>query len=153
MILDIINKKRLGLELSYQELSQAFNGFLNGDVYDYQMSSLLMAICINGMTDDEIFSLTKIFIDTSFIIALAFENDENNERAVELVNILKEDCYINNSIVNEQTLQNSNIYDNNEINTVVKINNDTDKLLNDLKDNKKYANFQIADFGDQANAN
>ena len=32
-------------------------------------------------------------------------------------------------------------------------NNDTDKLLNDLKDNKKYANFQIADFGDQANAN
>ena len=40
MILDIINKKRLGLELSYQELSKAFNGFLNGDVYDYQMSSL-----------------------------------------------------------------------------------------------------------------
>ena len=68
MILDIINKKRLGLELSYQELSQAFNGFLNGDVYDYQMSSLLMAICINGMTDDEIFSLTKIFIDSGDVL-------------------------------------------------------------------------------------
>ena len=63
MILDIINKKRLGLELSYQELSQAFNGFLNGDVYDYQMSSLLMAICINGMTDEEIFSLFQIFLE------------------------------------------------------------------------------------------
>ena len=68
MILDIINKKRLGLELSYQELMQAFNGFLNGDVYDYQMSSLLMAICINGMTDEEIFSLTKIFIDSGDVL-------------------------------------------------------------------------------------
>ena len=68
MILDIINKKRLGLELSYQELSQVFNGFLNGDVYDYQMSSLLMAICINGMTDEEIFSLTKIFIDSGDVL-------------------------------------------------------------------------------------
>ena len=64
MILDIINKKRLGKELTYQELDKIFNGYLNGDVYDYQMSSLLMAICINGMTDEEIFALTKIFIDS-----------------------------------------------------------------------------------------
>lgn len=64
MILDIINKKRLGEELSYQELDTIFNGYLSGDVADYQMSSLLMAICINGMSDEEIFSLTKIFIDS-----------------------------------------------------------------------------------------
>ena len=64
MILDIINKKRLGEELSYKELDYIFNGYLNGDVADYQMSSLLMAICINGMTDEEIFALTKIFIDS-----------------------------------------------------------------------------------------
>lgn len=64
MILDIIDKKRLGKELSYKELSLIFNGYLNGDVYDYQMSSFLMAICINGMTDEEVFALTKIFIDS-----------------------------------------------------------------------------------------
>ena len=64
MILDIINKKRLGQELSYKELDTIFNGYLNGEVADYQMSSLLMAICINGMSDDEIFALTKIFIDS-----------------------------------------------------------------------------------------
>ena len=64
MILDIINKKRIGKELSYKELSDVFNGYLDGDVPDYQMSSLLMAICINGMTDEEIFALTKIFIDS-----------------------------------------------------------------------------------------
>ena len=51
--------KRLGKELSYKELDIIFNGYLEGDVPDYQMSSLLMAICINGMTDEEIFALSK----------------------------------------------------------------------------------------------
>ena len=68
MIVDIINKKRLGLELSYSELDFFFNGYLNGKVKDYQMSSLLMAICINGMTDEEIFALTKIFIDSGDVL-------------------------------------------------------------------------------------
>ena len=68
MILDIINKKRLGKELSYKELDYIFNGYLNGEVADYQMSSLLMAICINGMTDEEIFALTKIFIDSGDVL-------------------------------------------------------------------------------------
>lgn len=68
MILDIINKKRLGKELSYQELDYFFNGYLNGDIADYQMSALLMAICINGMTDEEIFALTKIFIDSGDVL-------------------------------------------------------------------------------------
>ena len=68
MILDIINKKRLGKELSYKELDYIFNGYLNGDVADYQMSSLLMAICINGMTEEETFALTKIFIDSGDVL-------------------------------------------------------------------------------------
>ena len=68
MILDIINKKRLGKELSYKELDYIFNGYLSGDVADYQMSALLMAICTMGMTDEEVFSLTKIFIDSGEIL-------------------------------------------------------------------------------------
>ena len=68
MILEIINKKRLGQELSYEELDTIFNGYLKGNVPDYQMSSLLMAICINGMTDKEIFGLTKIFIDSGDVL-------------------------------------------------------------------------------------
>ena len=68
MILDIINKKRLGEELSYKELDYFFNEYLNGNIADYQMSSLLMAICINGMSDEEIFSLTKIFIDSGDVL-------------------------------------------------------------------------------------
>lgn len=72
MITDIINKKRLGQELSYHELDVFFNGYLDGTVKDYQMSSLLMAICINGMSEEEIFSLTKIFIDSGDALDLSF---------------------------------------------------------------------------------
>ena len=72
VVVDILNKKRIGKELSYQELDFIFNGYLNGTVKDYQMSALLMAICINGMSDDEIFALTKIFIDSGDI--LSFED-------------------------------------------------------------------------------
>ena len=68
MIVDIINKKRLGEELSYSELNKFFNGYLEGSIKDYQMSALLMAICINGMTDEEVFALTKIFIDSGDIL-------------------------------------------------------------------------------------
>ena len=72
MITDIINKKRLGKELTFHELDMFFNGYLNGEVKDYQMSSLLMAICINGMSDEEVFSLTKIFIDSGDTLDLSF---------------------------------------------------------------------------------
>ena len=75
MIVDIINKKRLGQELSYKELDTFFNGYLEGRVKDYQMSSLLMAICINGMTEEEVFSLTKIFIDSGDRLDLSFIDD------------------------------------------------------------------------------
>lgn len=68
MIVDIINKKRLGKELSYKEIAYFFNGYLEGEIKDYQMSSLLMAICINGMTDEEVYALTKVFIDSGDIL-------------------------------------------------------------------------------------
>ena len=52
-ILDIITRKKNGLSLSYDELSFAFNGYLNKEIPDYQMSALLMAIVINGMNFTE----------------------------------------------------------------------------------------------------
>ena len=63
-IIDIINKKRYSKVLTYEELSYAFNGYLKGDIVDYQMSSLLMAITINGLSFEETINLTKIFIDS-----------------------------------------------------------------------------------------
>lgn len=70
-IVDIINKKRLKEILTREELDYAFNGYLEGIVKDYQMSSLLMAICINGMDDEEIFALTDIFIKSGDVLDLS----------------------------------------------------------------------------------
>ena len=69
-IVDIINKKRLGNVLTKEELEYAFMGYYNNDIPDYQMSSLLMAICLKGMTDEEILELTDIFINSGEILNL-----------------------------------------------------------------------------------
>jgi len=58
-IIDIINKKRLGKELYDEEIKYVVNGYLVDEIKDYQMSSLLMAIVLNDMTNEEIYSLTK----------------------------------------------------------------------------------------------
>ena len=70
-IIDVINKKRNNEELTREELEIAFNGFLNKEVQDYQMSALLMAICINGMSDEEVFDLTDIFINSGEVLDLS----------------------------------------------------------------------------------
>ena len=68
---EIINKKRVKEELTKEELDYIFNGYLNGSVKDYQMSSMLMAICINGMIDREIFDLVDIFIKSGDVLDLS----------------------------------------------------------------------------------
>lgn len=71
-MIDIINKKRLGFELSYEELKTAFVGYLEGRVPDYQMASLLMAICINGMSEEETFILTDLFLNSGEKLDFSF---------------------------------------------------------------------------------
>lgn len=63
-IIDIINKKRNREKLNYDEISFSINGYMSGEVKDYQMSSLLMAITLNGMEMDEIIDLTKVMIES-----------------------------------------------------------------------------------------
>lgn len=70
-IIDIINKKRLKNALSFEELKFVVDGFLDGSIADCQMSSLLMAIVINGMTDSETFDLTDIMLQSGDSIDLS----------------------------------------------------------------------------------
>ena len=63
-IVDIINKKRLKNELTDEEIKYVVNGYLSDEIKDYQMSSLLMAILLNDMTNNEIFSLTKYMAES-----------------------------------------------------------------------------------------
>ena len=48
--------------------------------------------------------MRKVFLDTSFILGLVNSNDELHENAIKLEeaeNILSQDCYINNNVLNE----------------------------------------------------
>lgn len=58
-IIEIINKKRLKQTLSDDEIKYIIDGYLDGSIKDYQMSSLLMAILLNDMSNEEIYALTK----------------------------------------------------------------------------------------------
>lgn len=71
-ILEIIDKKRYNKELTHEEILFTINGFLSGTIYDYQMSSLLMAIVLNGMTLNETINLTDIMLNSGDIIDLSF---------------------------------------------------------------------------------
>lgn len=70
-IIDVIDKKRLSKELTKEEIEFSVNGYLDGSVKDYQMSSLLMAIVINGMTDNEVINLTDVMIKSGDLIDLS----------------------------------------------------------------------------------
>lgn len=63
-IVDIITKKRLGKILSNEEIGYVIREYLNGNIKDYQVSSLLMAIVIKGMTDKEIINLTNHMVNS-----------------------------------------------------------------------------------------
>lgn len=69
-ILDIIEKKKNNQTLNYDEINFFVNEYLNNNIKDYQMSSLLMAIVINGMSDDETFNLTDVMLKSGDIVDL-----------------------------------------------------------------------------------
>ena len=61
---DIIQKKRDGLELTRQEIQWLIEGYVDGTVPDYQMAAFAMAVYFKGMTTREISDLTMIMVGT-----------------------------------------------------------------------------------------
>lgn len=57
-ILDIITKKKDGLALTDAEIGFFVDGVCDGSLPDYQISALLMAICLKGMDENETVALT-----------------------------------------------------------------------------------------------
>lgn len=70
-MVDIIVKKRDGLSLTKEEINFAINGYVNGEVPDYQMSALAMAIVFKGMNNKEIVNLTSTMLHSGDIIDLS----------------------------------------------------------------------------------
>lgn len=60
----IIEKKKNGLKLSKDEIKYFIGGFIDGNIPDYQMSALLMAICLRGMDVGETVNLTEIMLES-----------------------------------------------------------------------------------------
>lgn len=70
-IIEIIEKKKNKKELTQTEIQELITEYVNGKIPDYQMSSLLMAIVLNGMTDEETYALTDAMLHSGEIIDLS----------------------------------------------------------------------------------
>lgn len=68
---DVIAKKRDGGTLSREEIAFAVNGYVAGEIPDYQMSALLMAIYLRGMTDEETAILTDVMAHSGDMVDLS----------------------------------------------------------------------------------
>lgn len=58
-MIDIIEKKRDGYELTKEEIDFVISGYTNGDIPDYQMSAFAMAVYFQDMTTEERIHLTN----------------------------------------------------------------------------------------------
>ncbi|PMB96816.1 pyrimidine-nucleoside phosphorylase [Staphylococcus sp. UMB0328] len=70
-MIDIIEKKRDGKPLSKEEIEFFIKGYTNGDIPDYQASSLAMAIFFQDMNEEERAHLTMAMVNSGDVIDLS----------------------------------------------------------------------------------
>ncbi len=70
-MVDLIIKKREKFELTEEEIKFIIDGYVKNEIPDYQMSSFLMAVLFNGMTENEQYLLTKTMLESGEQIDLS----------------------------------------------------------------------------------
>lgn len=70
-MVDVIEKKQNGFELTKDEIKFFIDGYTAGTIPDYQASALLMAIYFQDMTDEELANLTLAMVDSGDVIDLS----------------------------------------------------------------------------------
>lgn len=70
-VIDLIHKKRLGHSLSQEEIRSLIDQYVRGDVPDYQMSALCMAILFQGMSAQETTHLTMAMAESGHLMNLS----------------------------------------------------------------------------------
>jgi pyrimidine-nucleoside phosphorylase len=68
---ELIRKKRNGTALTRAEIEWFLAGYVRGDIPDYQMSALLMAVYFTGMNDVETTSLTQVMLHSGEVVDLS----------------------------------------------------------------------------------
>lgn len=71
---DLIVKKKRGGALTKEEIDWMIRAYTDGDVPDYQMSAMMMAICFVGMTDEETKDLTLAMAHSGDMLDLSAIN-------------------------------------------------------------------------------
>jgi pyrimidine-nucleoside phosphorylase len=69
--IDVIRKKRDGVELSRGEIEGLVNAYTSGDIPDYQVSAWLMAVVLKGMTRPETAALTDAMLHSGEVLDLS----------------------------------------------------------------------------------
>lgn len=69
--IDVIRKKRDGVELSEAEIGGLVNAYTNGEIPDYQVSAWLMAVVLKGMTRPETAALTDAMLHSGDVLDLS----------------------------------------------------------------------------------
>lgn len=77
---DIIEKKKHGLELSREEIFEMIDAYVAGNIPDYQVSALLMAIYFRGMSDRETFDLTEAMANSGDTVDLSMFGDRSVDK-------------------------------------------------------------------------
>lgn len=70
-VVDIITKKKQGFALNQEEIHYIIDGYVKDLIPDYQISALLMAICFQGLNDEEQVFLTKEMLESGEQIDLS----------------------------------------------------------------------------------
>lgn len=70
-MVDLIEKKRDGLELTKEEIAFIINGYTEGEIPDYQMSAFAMAVFFQDMTEAERAELTLAMVHSGDVIDLS----------------------------------------------------------------------------------
>lgn len=63
-MIDLIEKKKHNLALTKEEIEYIISSYVKGEIPDYQISALLMAIYFNGLNEDEQFNLTVSMLES-----------------------------------------------------------------------------------------
>ena len=87
LMTDVIVKKREGEKLSAEEIKFVVDGYTKGEIPDYQMSALLMAILLRGMDREETLELTMAMCDSGETLDLSAIKGVKADKHLSLIHI------------------------------------------------------------------